>query len=177
MSAMHAASFLVCTLGGTSAGFVAGLSLVVAPVPAQAGPVMVLAAAGAGVGLVAWLLAVAAVTPALWLKRARRSRRPGRYASCDYDLTGNVSGVCPECGTGRGMEERREAKRKHKAPPARDERSFAALRMTRCRRTSLAAVSPAARLAASSRWLIRRMLLARAARSGTTSHSGRSFSA
>jgi hypothetical protein len=24
--------------------------------------------------------------------------RPGRCRSCDYDLTGNVSGVCPECG-------------------------------------------------------------------------------
>ncbi len=22
----------------------------------------------------------------------------GRCAYCDYDLTGNVSGVCPECG-------------------------------------------------------------------------------
>ena len=31
---------------------------------------------------------------------ARRLRRVlrGRCESCDYDLTGNVSGVCPECG-------------------------------------------------------------------------------
>ncbi len=30
----------------------------------------------------------------------RLSRRfpPGRCAECGYDLTGNVSGVCPECG-------------------------------------------------------------------------------
>jgi len=36
--------------------------------------------------------------------RARRARRDARVrlghcAACDYDLTGNVSGVCPECGT------------------------------------------------------------------------------
>ncbi len=24
---------------------------------------------------------------------------PGHCPKCDYDLTGNVSGVCPECGT------------------------------------------------------------------------------
>ncbi len=30
----------------------------------------------------------------------RRSRmRPGYCATCGYDLKGNVSGVCPECGT------------------------------------------------------------------------------
>ncbi len=31
---------------------------------------------------------------------ARRGirRRTGRYAPCGYDLTGNVTGVCPECG-------------------------------------------------------------------------------
>ena len=44
------------------------------------------------------------VAPALWLRRAalrrRRARRAaaGRCARCGYDLTGNVSGVCPECG-------------------------------------------------------------------------------
>ncbi len=30
-----------------------------------------------------------------WCSRDRR----GRCAKCDYDLTGNVSRVCPECGT------------------------------------------------------------------------------
>ena len=25
--------------------------------------------------------------------------RAGRYCKCGYDLTGNVSGICPECGT------------------------------------------------------------------------------
>lgn len=31
--------------------------------------------------------------------RGRPRRRPGVCASCGYDLTGNTSGVCPECGT------------------------------------------------------------------------------
>jgi hypothetical protein len=43
---------------------------------------------------------------AWWGHRARRGveradefRRRGLCVSCGYDLTGNVSGVCPECGT------------------------------------------------------------------------------
>jgi hypothetical protein len=42
------------------------------------------------------LVAVAIPTGLLW----RRNRRPSpRYCpSCRYNLTGNVSGVCPECG-------------------------------------------------------------------------------
>ncbi len=32
-----------------------------------------------------------------WLDRRRP--RPGHCRTCDYDLTGNVSGRCPECGT------------------------------------------------------------------------------
>jgi len=31
--------------------------------------------------------------------RDRRRRPPGHCRNCGYDLTGNVSGVCPECGT------------------------------------------------------------------------------
>lgn len=32
-------------------------------------------------------------------RRLREHRRvAGRCAECDYDLTGNESGVCPECG-------------------------------------------------------------------------------
>jgi len=27
------------------------------------------------------------------------SRRPGDCQYCGYSLTGNVSGICPECGT------------------------------------------------------------------------------
>jgi hypothetical protein len=37
----------------------------------------------------------------VWLaiRARRRPAEPGRCPRCDYDLTGNVSGVCPECGT------------------------------------------------------------------------------
>jgi hypothetical protein len=50
------------------------------------------------------LVAPAALLPAArsaaWLwKRCRRRRRPGHCRRCGYDLTGNVSGVCPECGS------------------------------------------------------------------------------
>jgi len=31
-------------------------------------------------------------------RRRRRRRNENRCAACGYDLTGNVSGVCPECG-------------------------------------------------------------------------------
>lgn len=37
------------------------------------------------------------VARALEARWSRRSRGPG-CATCGYDLTGNVSGVCPECG-------------------------------------------------------------------------------
>jgi len=40
--------------------------------------------------------------PALWLRgfiRRRRLRSAGRCQSCGYNLTGNTSGICPECGT------------------------------------------------------------------------------
>ena len=36
-------------------------------------------------------------TVAFW---PRRRPKPGCCSSCGYDLTGNVSGRCPECGTG-----------------------------------------------------------------------------
>jgi hypothetical protein len=48
-----------------------------------------------------WLLLVSAVLPAfaLWSQlRERHRTRRGRCTACGYDLTGNVSGVCPECG-------------------------------------------------------------------------------
>lgn len=33
-------------------------------------------------------------------RRAKPSKHPpGHCRSCGYDLTGNVSGVCPECGS------------------------------------------------------------------------------
>jgi len=33
------------------------------------------------------------------LRRYRRRRKRGLCVRCGYNLTGNVSGVCPECGT------------------------------------------------------------------------------
>ena len=41
-------------------------------------------------------ISVAAITIA-W--RRPRAFRPPRCVECSYNLTGNVSGVCPECGT------------------------------------------------------------------------------
>src|SRR5437868_2850446 len=50
-----------------------------------------------------WLLAVAtAMVSACWLSAllCRRTRRKaGGCPRCGYNLTGNTSGVCPECGT------------------------------------------------------------------------------
>jgi len=47
-----------------------------------------------------------AVLPLLWCgaflssrMRRRRSPEDGACGNCGYNLTGNVSGVCPECGT------------------------------------------------------------------------------
>ena len=34
-----------------------------------------------------------------WLARRELLRSQGRCLSCGYDLTGNASGTCPECGT------------------------------------------------------------------------------
>lgn len=56
----------------------------------------------------AWVpIAVTAALPAAWLSLflARRLQLPtmrerlGLCRSCGYDLTGNISGTCPECGT------------------------------------------------------------------------------
>jgi hypothetical protein len=41
-------------------------------------------------------LLVAVPTFLVWWKRPRRRR--GHCPQCNYDLTGNVSGTCPECG-------------------------------------------------------------------------------
>jgi hypothetical protein len=43
---------------------------------------------------------VLTVTLALWFRVWRRRVRAGHCRCCGYDLTGNVSGVCPECGNG-----------------------------------------------------------------------------
>ena len=48
-------------------------------------------------GLACVIVGGPAITLAVWLV-SRRRRQPGRCAGCNYDLTGNVSGVYPECG-------------------------------------------------------------------------------
>ena len=58
-------------------------------------------------GLTLWLpLAVFSAYPIAVLIRAplrrKRRRKRGLCLRCGYDLTGNVSGVCPECGEGTG---------------------------------------------------------------------------
>ena len=68
-----------------------------------------------------------AILPSIWfLSRFKRARK-GYCPTCFYDLTGNASGICPECGTpvpqamgrgrtgpskGRGHNERRRPLRK-----------------------------------------------------------------
>jgi hypothetical protein len=44
------------------------------------------------------LVLLAGIIAYLWW-RDRHRYRPGHCRTCGYDLTGNVSGVCPECGT------------------------------------------------------------------------------
>jgi hypothetical protein len=46
---------------------------------------------GAVAGLLAALLVSRRLTP--------KGPKPGHCHKCDYDLTGNTSGRCPECGT------------------------------------------------------------------------------
>jgi hypothetical protein len=42
------------------------------------------------------LIVLAAATAFLWYRD--RPMPPGHCTRCGYDLTGNVSGICPECG-------------------------------------------------------------------------------
>jgi hypothetical protein len=54
------------------------------------------------ISLPLWMpLAALAVPTALVWRRYFRRARPGHCRQCGYNLTGNVSGVCPECGTPR----------------------------------------------------------------------------
>jgi hypothetical protein len=48
------------------------------------------------------LLILLLILPLMWLRRLMRTSAHGRTGlckNCGYDLTGNVSGICPECGT------------------------------------------------------------------------------
>ena len=54
--------------------------------------------------VVVWSLSITLGTcTAVWnTRRHRRGRQKGRCRTCGYDLTGNTSGVCPECGQAIG---------------------------------------------------------------------------
>ncbi len=47
-----------------------------------------------------WLILTLVGVPTVWLILRSRGARLGHCTTCGYDLTGNVSGVCPECGLG-----------------------------------------------------------------------------
>jgi hypothetical protein len=47
-----------------------------------------------------WLILLALAVPTAMLWWADRRKPEGWCTRCGYDLTGNVSGVCPECGQG-----------------------------------------------------------------------------
>jgi len=51
--------------------------------------------------VIPWLIYFLMIAGIYWLPRliANRESRPGRCIQCGYDLTGNVSGTGPECGT------------------------------------------------------------------------------
>jgi len=44
--------------------------------------------------------AIFSIIPCVWIvRRFRTQHDPIQCSVCSYDLTGNISGVCPECGT------------------------------------------------------------------------------
>ena len=46
-----------------------------------------------------WIPLLAVALPTVWLWRRDSRHLPGLCRYCGYNLTGNVSGVCSECGT------------------------------------------------------------------------------
>jgi hypothetical protein len=55
-----------------------------------------------GLIIPAWLLLALLAFPTAWLwSRDRRFVPPGCCRTCKYDLTGNTTGICPECGRPR----------------------------------------------------------------------------
>ena len=60
---------------------------------------------GSWIAMGAWAVAVAVLGYEVFFRRqsaaeeaANFGEDPGRCGQCGYDLTGNVSGICPECG-------------------------------------------------------------------------------
>jgi hypothetical protein len=55
-----------------------------------------------------WAIALLAAAASVWswlaYRRRRDHDRPGHCRACGYDLKGNVSGVCPECGAAAAKE-------------------------------------------------------------------------
>ena len=52
-----------------------------------------------------WAPWLVMLLPTIWLWRLDRRRPPGVCRTCGYDLTGNATGVCPECGKARAAEQ------------------------------------------------------------------------
>ena len=46
-----------------------------------------------------WMIFLPTAVLTMFLWRWSRYRHPGHCRKCGYDLTGHVSGKCPECGT------------------------------------------------------------------------------
>jgi hypothetical protein len=49
-----------------------------------------------------WVAALPLSVLTVWLWRRDRRPKPGHCQRCGYDLTGNTSGTCPECGLADG---------------------------------------------------------------------------
>ena len=57
---------------------------------------------GNGVLIPLWLpFVIIAITTTFLFWQDRKSPNPGHCVNCGYDLTGNTSGRCPECGKGK----------------------------------------------------------------------------
>jgi len=54
---------------------------------------------GGSLSIPHWLILLVLAIPTVMFWQADRPKPEGRCAGCGYDLTGNVSGICPECGT------------------------------------------------------------------------------
>jgi hypothetical protein len=65
--------------------------------PTRTGIATIAAMGAAGAALCCWEWWTAVRPGRLWVGRCARGQCP----QCGYDLTGNVSGVCPECGEKR----------------------------------------------------------------------------